>query len=149
MKIYTIGFTQKSAEQFFTLLKQNNVKTLLDVRLNNVSQLAGFAKGRDLKYFLSEILNVKYVHDLSFSPTKEILDSYKKKDITWSEYEDKYRELLSKRNIKNVILNEYKEGFDGVCLLCSEVKADKCHRRLAANIIKETLISEKIEIIHL
>lgn len=149
MRIYTIGFTQKSAEQFFTLLKSNNVKTLLDVRLNNISQLAGFAKGKDLKYFLSEILNVNYIHDLNFSPTKEILDGYKKKDIQWSEYENKYRELLNNRDIKEVILNEYKDGFDGVCLLCSEAQADKCHRRLAAEIIRETLISENIEIIHL
>jgi len=149
MKIYTIGFTQKSAEKFFSLLKNNNVKTVLDVRLNNVSQLAGFAKGRDLKYFLSELLNINYIHDLVFSPTKEILNDYKKKKITWTEYEDKYKKLLEERNIMEIIKKRYNGEFNEFCLLCSEAQADKCHRRLAAEMIKETLIDENIEIIHL
>lgn len=149
MKIYTIGFTQKSAEKFFGLLKENNIKTLLDVRLNNVSQLAGFAKGRDLEYFLKEILGATYIHDLEFAPTKEILDNYKKKIITWDDYEKQYNRLLDNRNVKQRVIKKYGNEFDGVCLLCSEVEASKCHRRLAAEYIQEVINDEDIEIVHL
>ena len=149
MKIYTIGFTQKSAEKFFGLLKENNIKTLLDVRLNNASQLAGFAKGRDLGYFLKEILGATYIHDLEFAPTKDILNNYKKKIITWDDYEKQYNMLLDKRIIKQHIIINYDNKFDSVCLLCSEVDASKCHRRLAAEYIKKTINDENIEIVHL
>lgn len=149
VKIYTIGFTQKSAEKFFGLLKENNIKTLLDVRLNNASQLAGFAKGRDLGYFIKEILGATYIHDLEFAPTKEILDNYKKKIITWDDYEKQYNMLLDKRIIKQHIIKKYDNKFDSVCLLCSEVEASKCHRRLAAEYIKKTINDENIEIVHL
>ena len=107
VKIYTIGFTQKSAEKFFGLLKENNIKTLLDVRLNNASQLAGFAKGRDLGYFLKEILGATYIHDLEFAPTKDILNNYKKKIITWDDYEKQYNMLLDKRIIKQHIIKYF------------------------------------------
>ncbi|NWK12374.1 DUF488 family protein [Clostridium cadaveris] len=149
MRIYTIGFTQKTAEQFFSLIQHNNIETVLDVRLNNSSQLAGFAKGRDLKYFLEELVKVNYIHDLTFAPTKEILDNYKSKNIIWVEYEQKYKELLSKRKIEEIVKNKYKGKFDRVCLLCSEAEATNCHRRLVAEIIKDILIDENIEIIHL
>ena len=149
MKIYTIGFTQKSAEEFFGLLKKNDVKTLLDIRLNNSSQLAGFAKSRDLRYFLSEIIGVNYEEDIEFAPTKEILDDYKKKNINWKEYEDKYKRLLANRDIRGRILEKYSNNFNNVCLLCSEAEATKCHRRLAAEFIKESIGDENIEIIHL
>lgn len=149
VKIYTIGFTQKSAEKFFGLLKENNIKTLLDVRLNNVSQLAGFAKGRDLEYFLKEIVGATYIHDLEFAPTKEILDNYKKKIITWDDYEKQYNRLLDNRNVKQRVIKKYGNEFDGVCLLCSEVEASKCHRRLAAEYIQEVINDEDIEIVHL
>lgn len=149
MKIYTIGFTQKSAEEFFGLLKDNNIRTLLDIRLNNSSQLAGFAKSRDLRYFLSELISVNYEEDIEFAPTKEILDDYKKKIINWQEYEHKYNKLLENRNIKERILKKNNNEFDNVCLLCSEAEATKCHRRLAAEFIKEAIGDESIEIIHL
>lgn len=149
MKIYTIGFTQKSAKKFFELLKENNIKTLLDVRLNNINQLAGFAKGRDLEYFLKEILGATYIHDLEFAPTREILDNYKKKIINWDDYEKEYNMLLDKRIIKQHIIKKYDNKFDRVCLLCSEVEASKCHRRLAAEYIKESINDENIEIVHL
>ena len=101
MNIYTIGFTKKSAEQFFTILKDNKISKICDVRLNNSNQLAGFSKGRDLKFFLSRIGNIEYSNELIFAPTKEILDNYKKKKITWDEYEELYIGLLEERTFNN------------------------------------------------
>lgn len=149
MRLYTIGFTKKSAEDFFGLLKKNNIKTVLDIRLNNSNQLAGFSKSRDLKYFLSKILNVNYIEDFKFAPTKEILDDYKKNVITWEEYKVRYNQLLEERNIIEYINKKYSNNFDGVCLLCSESEASKCHRRLAAEFIKKTINDQEIRIIHL
>ena len=100
MRIYTIGFTQKKAETFFGYLKKSKVKTLIDVRLNNVSQLAGFAKKDDLKFFLKELCGSEYVHMPELAPTKEILNPYKKGDISWEMYEDRFLNLMAKRNIE-------------------------------------------------
>jgi uncharacterized protein (DUF488 family) len=148
MNIYTIGFTKKTAQEFFELLKENNIKHLLDVRLNNVSQLAGFTKGNDLKYFLKEICECTYTHDIKLAPTKEILDSYKKKSITWNEYEQLFNKLLNERNKNNNILSKY-DNFVATCLLCSEVTAENCHRRLVAEFIKSNYKGDDISIIHL
>lgn len=147
--IYTIGFTKKSAEKFFSLLKGNDIKLLYDVRLNNSNQLAGFSKGNDLKFFLDKLLSINYVHDIRFSPTKEILDDYKKKKITWNEYEIKYNDLLKSRNIDKVIRTELLDKLDGICFLCSEEKADQCHRRLAVENIRSILNDKEINIIHI
>nr|WP_272840542.1 DUF488 domain-containing protein [Citrobacter freundii] len=126
MKVYSIGFTEKSAEVFFKLIKSQNISTLVDVRLNNISQLSGFAKKNDLKYFLKEICDVDYLHIPDLAPTKEILDPYKKKNISWEVYEQKFLNLMAQRNIeridKKIIYNN--------CLLCSEHKPHHCHRRL-------------------
>lgn len=149
MVIYTIGFTKKSAEQFFELLKKNNVKNLVDIRLNNVSQLAGFTKGSDLKYFLKELLGIGYIHDKKLSPTKEILDDYKKKIISWNDYEDKFIRLLNEREIKKHVIENLYDVLDGSCLLCSEETADKCHRRLVAEYIQRVFSNEEIKIIHI
>ena len=119
MIIYTIGFTKKSAEEFFSILDNNNVGKIIDIRLNNSNQLAGFSKGNDLKFFLNRILNIKYSHELIFAPTKEILDDYKKKCISWNEYELMYTDLLDKRNIKKY-LDDNNILDDSVCFLCSE-----------------------------
>ena len=145
MNIYTIGFTKKSAEQFFTTLKDNKISKICDVRLNNSNQLAGFSKGRDLKFFLSRIGNIEYSHELIFAPTKEILDNYKKKKITWDEYEELYIGLLEERDIyktleENGILKE------GVCFLCSEAEEIQCHRRLLVEHISKKY---NVEIKHL
>jgi uncharacterized protein (DUF488 family) len=129
MKTYTIGFTKKNAEAFFSMLKQSQVKTLIDVRLNNVSQLAGFAKRDDLKFFLNEICNAEYVHVPDLTPTKEILDPYKKGDMTWKTYEDRFLNLMARRNIERSISPELLEQG---CLLCSEHEPHMCHRRLVA-----------------
>lgn len=127
MSIYTIGFTQKKAESFFELIRQNEVKTLFDVRLNNVSQLAAFAKRDDLKFFLKELCNTDYEHLPELAPTKEMLEGYKKKIITWEEYEDKFINLMVQREVeKHLKAPLLEQG----CLLCSEHKPHYCHRRL-------------------
>lgn len=147
--VFTIGFTKKSAEEFFSILRSRGVKKLVDIRLNNSSQLAGFSKGDDLKFFSKEICAIDYYHDLNFAPTKEILDDYKNKKISWGKYEELYINLLRKRNINKWLEEHYKLDFEGICFLCSEEKADKCHRRLASEYIAESYPDLKLEIIHL
>ncbi len=131
-KIYTIGFTKKSAEKFFGLLVDNSVKKVIDVRLNNSSQLAGFSKGDDLRYFLRAIGDIEYAHADIFAPTKEILDDYKKSKIGWNAYQLQYDILMRKRKISEYIENKGKEYWENSCLLCSEELPEQCHRRLAA-----------------
>ncbi len=126
MKVYSIGFTQKKAEAFFKLLKNEDIKTLVDVRLNNVSQLAGFAKRDDLIFFLDQLCGIKYKHIPDLAPTKELLNSYKKGNMQWEEYEDQFLNLMIKRNIERLD----KSTLDDSCLLCSEHKPHHCHRRL-------------------
>lgn len=132
--IYTIGFTKKSAETFFNFLKQSNVKTLIDVRLNNVSQLAGFAKRDDLKFFLTELCDAEYVHLPELAPTKDILNAYKKGDMPWEVYEDKFLNLMGKRNIERSIKPTF---LDHGCLLCSEHEPHLCHRRLVVEYLNQ------------
>ena len=134
MNIYTIGFTQKKAEQFFKLIKSGSIETLLDVRLNNVSQLSGFAKRDDLRFFLRELCDAEYVHVPDWAPTKEILNAYKKKEISWESYEDKFLNLMSMRHIEKDVNPEILENS---CLLCSEHKPHHCHRRLVVEYLNE------------
>ena len=134
MVLYTIGFTQKSAQQFFELIKSNNIDMLVDIRLNNKSQLAGFTKGADLRYFLEEICNCKYQHCIEYAPTKDILDSYKKKAISWDEYVRQYIPLMQKRNAVQKFTERFAK-YRAVCLLCSEATPEYCHRRLLSEMI--------------
>lgn len=134
MKIFTIGFTKKNAETFFSFLQKENVKTLIDVRLNNASQLAGFAKKDDLRFFLKEICGSDYVHVPELAPTKEILNAYKKGNMLWDEYEDKYLNLLGQRNVERHVLPDL---LDHGCLLCSEHEPHLCHRRLVVEYLNE------------
>jgi uncharacterized protein (DUF488 family) len=144
MKIFTIGFTKKSAETFFTKLKDGGVKRLVDVRLNNVSQLAGFTKKDDLRYFTKVICGIEYVHLPELAPTADILDPYKKaKNGDWSLYERQFLDLMRTRNIEDMP----REILEGGCLLCSEEKPHHCHRRLVAEYLKEKWGT--VEIIHL
>ncbi|MGL5196559.1 MAG: DUF488 family protein [Chroococcales cyanobacterium] len=129
VNLFTIGFTQKSAETFFTTLKQAGVKRIIDTRLNNVSQLAGFAKKNDLQYFLKTIADIEYLHILDLAPTKDILDEYKKNKGDWSIYEQKFLHLIETRKIEKKVTPEQ---LDAACLLCSEAKPHHCHRRLVA-----------------
>ena len=108
MQIYTMGFTKKSAEEFFGLLKDNEIEMLIDVRLNNQSQLAGFTKGRDLAFFLRKICKCSYSHEIQFAPTKMILDNYKKQIISWSEYEEEYNQLINRRKVSDIFKDKYR-----------------------------------------
>lgn len=142
MKIFTIGFTQKSAEQFFSRLKQPGLVRLLDIRLNNVSQLAGYTKKNDLRFFLREICRIDYLHLPELAPTKEILDAYKKKDGDWPTYEAKFLALLAQRRVEETL---DKGIVSGGCLLCSEAKPDYCHRRLVAAYLRSKWGDVEIE----
>jgi uncharacterized protein (DUF488 family) len=144
MKLFTIGFTKKSAEVFFTRLKGAGVKRVVDVRLNNVSQLAGFAKKEDLRYFTKTICNADYVHLSSLAPTKDMLDAYKKLKGDWDLYQKQFLALIGERRIEDSISPEI---MDGACLLCSEEKPHHCHRRLVAEYLKEKW--GDIEIVHI
>ena len=143
--LYTIGFTKKSAEQFFELLKKHQVNKLIDVRINNGSQLAGFAKGSDLSYFLKQIGGIGYRHIIDFAPTKELLSDYRAEKVSWTEYEKIYTNMLDKRSVNA----KYKlENFDKCCFLCSEETPEYCHRRLLAEHLKKQ-DPENVRIVHL
>ena len=143
--LYTIGFTKKSAEHFFNLLRDNHVKQLVDVRISNCSQLAGFAKGKDLEFFVKEICHIPYKHIADFAPTKELLDQWHKQEVTWDEYIKVYTDLLKDREI----LQKYGvKAFDGSCFLCSEDTPEQCHRRLLAEYLQKHS-KEKVAIVHL
>ena len=134
MKVFTIGFTKKSAETFFTRLQRTGVRRLVDVRLKNVSQLAGFTKRDDLRYFTRAICDIDYVHVPVLAPTQDILTAYKKENGDWSLYEQRFLDLMRQRRIERTIARDL---IDGGCLLCSEEKPHHCHRRLVAEYLKQ------------
>lgn len=142
MRILTIGFTKKSAERFFGMLRAAGARRVVDVRLNNVSQLAGFAKKNDLAYFLRQICGVDYTHVPSLAPTKDMLDTYKKKRGTWEDYERRFVDLMAERRIEEKIKPETLED---ACLLCSEDQPHHCHRRLVAEYLRERWGDVQIE----
>ena len=142
MKLFTIGFTKKTAEQFFTRLKQPGLVRLVDVRLNNVSQLAGFTKKNDLKFFLREICDIDYIHLTELAPTQDILDAYKKNGGDWSVYEKQFLALMAARRIEETL---DKNLLAGGCLLCSEPTPEHCHRRLVAEYLREKWGDVEIE----
>lgn len=133
MKVFTIGFTKTSAEAFFKRLQKAGVRTVLDVRLNNVSQLAGFAKKEDLRYFLNAIGGIDYVHEPKLAPTQEMLDAYKKDGGDWDDYERRFLALMAERRIEEFVP---RPTLDGACLLCSEDKPKHCHRRLVVEYLQ-------------
>lgn len=142
IQLFTIGTGGKSAEQFFDILARAGVRRVIDVRLHNTSQLAGFTKSRDLAYFLRTILDAEYLHRPILAPTKEILNGYKKGLIDWPTYERRYRELLTQRQPQREFTPSV---LDRACLLCAEPTAENCHRRLAAEFLRtawpQTLIT--------
>jgi len=144
IQLFTIGFTNKSAQKFFELLKKNEVAKIVDTRINNTSQLSGFAKGSDLAYFAKEIANIDYLYKIDFAPTKELLEKYRKGTITWEQYEPEYLNLLDMRKVGDKINIE---DLHQNCLLCSEHSPEKCHRRLLAEYLKARF--NHVEIIHL
>lgn len=134
MPLFTIGFTHKSAEQFFTSLHSAGVKRVLDIRLNNTSQLAGFSKRDDLRYFLNAFCGIDYTQLPELAPTQDILDRYKKKLEDWPAYEKNFLSLLDERNVAATLSRDL---FESACLLCSEEKPDHCHRRLVAEYLRD------------
>ncbi len=135
MEIFTIGFTQSSAERFFGRLKQAGVQRLLDIRLNNRSQLAGFAKQEDLAYFLRELCGIEYQHAPLLAPTQDILDAYKKNGGRWDDYEVQFMKLLRERHIETQLSRD--QFSVPTAMLCSEATAEHCHRRLVIEYLQE------------
>ncbi|HEX7157977.1 MAG TPA: DUF488 domain-containing protein [Edaphobacter sp.] len=134
MEIYSIGFTQRTAAEFFGALKKAGIRRLLDVRLNNTSQLAAFAKRDDLAFFLQEICGSRYEHEPRLAPTQEMLDAYKKKKGAWAEYEAAFLELMRSRVVETVLRPE--QFAEPTALLCSERTAEHCHRRLVLEYLR-------------
>lgn len=144
MTIFTIGFTHKSAERFFGLLVNAGVTRVIDIRLHSTSQLAGFAKRDDLRFFLGSIGKIDYRHEPLLAPTEDLLSDYRKKRIGWDEYELRFLSLLRERQVEARLDRSL---FDQVCLLCSEATPEHCHRRLIAEYLQQQWGS--IEIVHL
>ena len=142
--LFTIGFTHKSAETFFTMLQTAGVRRVVDVRLNNVSQLAGFTKRADLPYFLRAIAAIGYVHRPEFAPSQDMLDTYKKRKGSWDNYAARFLALMTARHIEELIAPTL---LDRNCLLCSEPTAEHCHRRLVAEYLRDRW--GQVEIMHL
>ena len=131
--IYTIGFTKSTAEHFFERLRTHGVEVVLDVRLKTNSQLAGFAKTPDIEYFVRRLIGAEYIHDEALAPSEEILSAYRKKEIDWAEYTERFEALMAERCIDRHILLNYSDMNERTyCLLCSEESAECCHRSLAA-----------------
>lgn len=144
MKLYTLGFTKKNARQFFGLLRQSGATKLVDTRLNNVSQLAGFTKRDDLEFFTRELCAMEYRHELRLAPSAEFLSAYKKGNWSWAEYETAYLDLIRGRKVEAELRVA---DLDNAVLLCSEATPDRCHRRLAAEYLADAW--GDVEIVHL
>lgn len=141
-RVYTIGFTKKSLRQFIDLLRGAGVSTVIDVRLRNTSQLAGWSKYPDFAYLLEEGFGITYEHHPELAPTDELLDGYKQ-NRDWQAYEDEFRQLLVARNPEVEARGLMQK--DNVCLLCAEPTADKCHRRLVAEYLADLQPGTEIE----
>jgi uncharacterized protein (DUF488 family) len=143
MNLFTIGFTQSSAELFFERLKSAGVRRVVDVRLNNTSQLAGFAKGGDLPWFLRTIGEIDYAHEPLLAPTEEIVQLGRQKK--WTEWEARFRSLMQERRVAEHLR---RTSFDGACLLCAEAQPHRCHRRIVAELITADSKS-RLSVVHL
>ena len=149
LQLYTIGFTKKSAKQFFGMLKEAGVKRIVDVRRRPNSQLAGFANNRDLPWFL-ELCNVDYVHFAELAPSTELLDDYRKKRIDWESedgYERRFMQQMKDAKIEHLMRKKLDTGD---CFLCSEHEPYRCHRNLVAKYLaKEWKEQVNVEVEHL
>lgn len=144
MQLYTIGFTKKTAQRFFELLRASGAKRLVDVRLHNASQLAGFAKQDDLRWFLRELCGMDYVHVPDLAPTPDLLAAYRRGELDWPTYERRFQALLRERRIESMVP---KDLLAEACLLCSEHTAEHCHRRLVAEHLRDAWGG--VEVLHL
>jgi uncharacterized protein (DUF488 family) len=147
VEIYTIGFTQTTARDFFGRLRRAGIRRLIDVRLNNVSQLAGFAKRDDLAYFLEELCDAEYVHEPRLAPTQELLDALKKRRGSWEEYEAGFNTLLRERRVEDVLEPSLFAGPS--VLLCSEATPEHCHRRLVVEYLQHAWPQSELQSVHL
>lgn len=145
VRLYTIGFSQKSAETFFGLLRDNDVNVLVDIRLRPDSQLSGFAKQRDLPYFLQNLIGCNYRYILEMTPTDALLDQYRA-DKSWERYEAAFKQLLEERNLIAGLDRDW-WATNRACLLCSEYEPDHCHRRLVAEYLAASWL--EVDIVHL
>ena len=143
-RIFTIGCAGKNAREFFTILKQAGIRKVIDVRLYNTSQLAGFTKRQDIEYFLQAIVGAEYIHLPIMAPTKQLLSDYKKGLISWREYETQFKKVITQRQVEKHLVPQ---DMGMSCFLCSEAKADNCHRRLVAEYLAEHW--QNISIYHL
>jgi uncharacterized protein (DUF488 family) len=134
IRIFTIGYAGRNAREFFAILKQAGIKKVVDVRLYNTSQLAGFTKKQDIEYFLQTIVGAEYIHLPIMAPTGRLLTDYKKELTSWQQYEIQFKALITQRQIQKHITPQ---DADMSCLLCSKAKADNCHRRLVAEYLAE------------
>ena len=142
MKLVTIGVTKKSAEYFFKVLSDSQVRQVVDVRINNTGQLAGFTKKPDFEYFLRTLCNVDYRHAVELAPTRDLLKAYKQRRCTWKEYERRFRRLIEERQIERIFTPS---ELDNTCLLCSEPGPEQCHRRLVAEYLSVHWVDVQIE----
>lgn len=145
MEIYTTGFTKKSAAEFFEPLREAKIERLVDVRLNNSSQLAGFTKKQDLAYFLRELSQAEYKHEPLMAPTPSMLRDYRSGKMSWGEYSDQFNKLLGERHLEQEIQPGY--FLNRTVLLCSEKEPTRCHRRLVAEYLRKKWTN--VEVIHL
>lgn len=145
MEIYTIGYTKKPAADFFGILRGAGIKRLLDIRLNNTSQLAGFTKKADLPFFLREICGIDYIHEPLLAPTQQLFDAYKKRKGSWADYEAAFLALLAERKIETALDRSIFSA--PTVLLCTEPTPEKCHRRLVAEYLQSKW--GDLEIVHL
>ena len=134
VKVFTMGYVGKNAREFFDILKQAGIKKVVDVRLYNTSQLAGFTKKHDLEYFLLTIVGAEYIHIPIMAPTKQLLNDYKKGLLNWQQYKTQFNSIIAERQIEKHITPQ---DMDMACFLCSEAKADNCHRRLVVEHLAE------------
>ena len=147
MNIFTIGFTKKTAEEFFEALNNNNIDLLIDTRISNNTQLAGFTKASDLHYFLRELCNASYIHRPDFAPTKKLLNDWRSNKIDWAQYEKEYTDIQEQRGTYKNFVKDFSD-YKNVCILCSEAEPKYCHRRILAEMIKEHH-PDTLNIIHL
>jgi uncharacterized protein (DUF488 family) len=145
MKLYTIGFTKKSARRFFDELTGSGIKRLVDIRLYNTSQLAGYTKRADLAYFLDAICEAEYRHEPLLAPSADLFDAYKKRKGSWQAYERSFMALLAARQVERKLEPDLLRG--PTVLLCTEPTADRCHRRLVAEYLRDAW--GELEIVHL
>lgn len=145
MAMFTIGFTRTSAENFFRRLNDAGVRTVIDVRLQNTSQLAGFAKAADLAYFLGHIGDIAYRHAPELAPDEALFTDYRKKGLSWDAFEPRFMDIMRDRRVEEKL---DPEELEGACLLCSEDKPHNCHRRLVVEYL-EARWARSLDVTHL